>query len=149
MTEADLDQVLATEAASFPSPWNRDHFLHEIRSSMSFPYVADDGEGNIAGYICPMQVLDEGQILNVAVAPTCRGNGIGRLLMEHALRTFRLQGASYVGLEVRPSNAAALHLYTGCGFVAEGRRRGYYENGEDAVNMTCYLETAGDENRAL
>ncbi len=149
MTEADLDQVLATEAASFPLPWNRDHFLHEIRSPMSFPFVAEDGEGNIAGYICPMQVLDEGQILDVAVLPACRGTGIGRLLVERALQTFRLQGASYVCLEVRPSNAAAQHLYSECGFVAEGRRKAYYEDGEDAITMTCYIENTGEGNRAF
>lgn len=149
MTEADLDQVLATEAASFPLPWNRDHFLHEIRSPMSFPFVAEDGEGYIAGFICPMQVLDEGQILDVAVTPACRCKGIGRMLVERALQTFKQQEASFVCLEVRPTNTAALHLYTECGFVAEGRRKAYYENGEDAITMTCYMENPGEDSRAL
>lgn len=149
MTEADLDQVMATETASFPLPWNRDHFLHEIRSPVSFPFVAEDGDGNIAGYICPMQVLDEGQILDVAVSPACRGKGIGRMLVERALQTFKLQGASYVCLEVRPSNSTALHLYAGCGFAAQGKRKAYYENGEDAITMICSIENPGEGNSAF
>ena len=149
MTETDLDQVLATEAASFAVPWSRDHFLHEMRSPLSFPLVAEDGDGGIAGFICPMQVLDEGQILNLAVAPACRGKGVGKSLVEHALRTFRLQGALFVGLEVRPSNTVAFHLYSRCGFVAEGRRKGYYENGEDAILMTCKTGNHGEENSAF
>lgn len=149
MTEADLEEVMATEAASFSLPWNRDHFLHEMRSPMSFPLVADDGEGGIAGFICPMQVLDEGQILDLAVAPAFRGKGIGRLLVERALQTFMLQKASYVGLEVRPSNSAAVKLYSRCGFVATGRRKGYYEDGEDAILMSCDMGNIGEENSAL
>jgi ribosomal-protein-alanine N-acetyltransferase len=149
MTEQDLDQVLATEAASFAVPWSRGHFLHEMRSPLSFPLVAEDGDGGIAGFICPMQVLDEGQILDLAVSPACRGRGIGKSLVERALQTFRLQGASFVGLEVRPSNTAALHLYSRCGFVAEGRRKGYYENGEDAILMSCKTGNRGEENSAF
>lgn len=149
MTENDLEQVLATEAASFAVPWSCDHFLHEMRSPLSFPLVAEDGDGGIAGFICPMQVLDEGQILDLAVAPAFRGRGVGKLLVEHALGTFRRQGAAFVGLEVRPSNTAALNLYARCGFVAEGRRTGYYENGEDAILMSCRTGDKGEGQSAL
>ena len=82
LTESDLDQVLVIEADSYPRPWNGTHFLDELVSPHSFPLVALDDEGRVAGYICAMVVLDEGHILNVAVRSDCRGQGLGKLLVE-------------------------------------------------------------------
>ena len=38
-------------------------------------------------------------------------------------------------LEVRVSNAAAIALYEQLGFLQVGRRKGYYQDGEDAILM--------------
>jgi [ribosomal protein S18]-alanine N-acetyltransferase len=145
MTEEDLDAVLRVESVSFPLPWSRNHFLSELRSPLSFPLVAESGEGIILGYACPMLVLDEGQILNVAVGPDHRGQGIGRLILDEVIREFRELGATFVALEVRPSNAAAISLYTRCGFIVTGRRRAYYENGEDAILMEYEIVGHGEQ----
>jgi len=139
MTETDLEQVLALESVSFRTPWNRDHFINEIQSPLSFPLAARTDDGTVAGYICPMLVLDEGQILNVAVRPEFRGTGIGGLLMRAALSEFSNRKASFVSLEVRPSNGAAVSLYSRYGFAAVGRRKAYYEDGEDALLMELEL----------
>jgi [ribosomal protein S18]-alanine N-acetyltransferase len=149
MTEEDLDTVMALESVSFQSPWSRTHFLSELQSTMSFPLVVASGEGVVLGYICPMLVLDEGQILNVAVRPDCRGQGIGRLLIDTGIREFRVRGASFVALEVRPSNTAAVSLYAGSGFIAKGRRKAYYENGEDALLMEYEVNGRGEQGHAL
>ena len=82
-----------------------------------------------------MLVIDEGHILDVAVAPAFRGTGIGRLLVQKVLDECRLQGAEFVSLEVRTSNTAAISLYRQLGFIVTGQRRAYYENGEDALLM--------------
>lgn len=135
MGEADLEQVLAIENRSFPSPWSRQHFLDELSSSHSFPLSAFTADGRLVGYICPMLVLDEGHILDVAVDPVVRGQGVGRLLVERVLADCRASGASFVSLEVRPSNEAAVALYRVMGFVECGRRKRYYQDGEDALLM--------------
>jgi len=135
MTEADLDQVMAVETASYPAPWSRDHFRSELSSPHAFPLVAELEDGTTAGYICPTLVFDEGEILNVTVRSDLRGRGIGRLLLETAVNRFRIRGAAWLYLEVRPSNRVAVALYQNCGFVTKGRRKAYYENGEDAVLM--------------
>lgn len=135
MTESDLPQVLSIEVDSYPRPWSTSHFLDELASPHSFPLIAFDPEGLVAGYICPMVLLDEGHILNVAVRKDSRGLGIGRLLMENALMECRERGAEFVSLEVRPSNGSALVLYGSLGFTETGRRKKYYENGEDALLM--------------
>ncbi len=139
VTEDDLEEVVAIEKVSFQHPWSRDHIRNEIHSALSFPLLARLADGACAGYICPMLVLDEGQILNVAVHPSFRGKGIGKLLVLAALEEFRKRGASFVALEVRPSNAAAIALYRHVGFVATGRRKRYYENGEDAILMSIEM----------
>jgi ribosomal-protein-alanine N-acetyltransferase len=149
MKETDLEEVLAIEAASFPSPWSRQHFLSELASPLSFPFIARAADETIVGYICSMLVLDEGTILNVAVRPESRGRGIGRLLVEAALHEFRTLGAAFVALEVRPTNLAAFSLYESLGFIITGRRSAYYANGEDAVLMEHEMKRHGEEEHAL
>lgn len=140
MGEADIEQVLCIENASFPRPWTREHFLHELRSPHAFPLAAMISASTVAGYVCPMQIMDEGHILDIAVHPDYRGMGIGRLLVEKVLEECRKRGAEFVSLEVRASNANAIGLYERLGFVVTGRRKRYYENGEDAVLMECRLD---------
>jgi len=142
MTVDDLDQILAIERASFPTPWLRQHFLDELYSPHAFPMSAFDGEGRLVGFICPMLLLDEGHIMDVAVDPGCRGMGVGRLLVQQVLDDCRYRGASFVSLEVRVSNITAISLYKGMGFVEAGLRKRYYKDGEDALMME-YLFTAG------
>ncbi len=135
MTEDDLEAVLAIECDSFPRPWSRNNFLDELKCDHSFPLVAQDPEGTIIGYIIPMLFLDEGHILNVAVARDSRGKGVGRMLVEKVLGECRKGGTSFVALEVRVSNRSAIALYRNLGFVEKGRRKRYYENSEDAILM--------------
>jgi len=135
MTEADLDQVLEIEQQSFPHPWLRQHFIDELTSAYAFPLSAFDASGRLIGYICPMQLLDEGHILDVAVNPEVRGAGVGRMLVQQVLGECRCNSASFVSLEVRESNLAAIALYRKMGFTEVGRRKKYYGNGEDALMM--------------
>lgn len=135
MSESDIGEIMAIERASFPLPWLEQHFLDELHSVTAFPLTAFDADGRVAGYICPMLVLDEGHILNVAVDPACRGMGVGRLLVQRVLDDCRAAGAAFVSLEVRVSNVAAINLYRQMGFAAMGERKRYYENGEDALMM--------------
>ncbi|KAF0221713.1 MAG: ribosomal-protein-alanine [Geobacteraceae bacterium] len=149
MTEADLEGVLAIESNSFPNPWNRAHFLDELRSSYAFPLVTLGPEGGVIGYICPMLLLDEGHILDVAVHKDFRGYGLGKLLVERVIAECREGGADFVSLEVRPSNHAAIALYRKLGFKETGRRKRYYENGEDAIMMEYIFKEDREERDAV
>lgn len=149
MTETDLDQVTAVENASYPAPWSRDLFRSELSSPHAFPLSAVLEDGTIAGYICPTLVFDEGEILNVAVRSDLRGKGVGRLLLETALSRLSTMGAARIYLEVRPSNRVAASLYKSCGFVARGRRKAYYENGEDAILMEYDVKDWKENNHAV
>jgi ribosomal-protein-alanine N-acetyltransferase len=134
MIESDLATVLAIEQASFPAPWNRDHFLHEISAPHSYPFVAEY-DGHIAGYVCMTSLFEEAQILDIAVDPVQRCRGLARLLMEHAISLALEKGAEVMALEVRETNLAAITLYEKLGFKQVGVRPKYYEGRDDAVLM--------------
>ncbi len=134
MTSSDLDEVLAIERASFPSPWKREHFLQEIDFPVSFPFVAVR-ENAVVGYVCVMSLFEEAQILDIAVAPEYRGRGVGGMLLERAIAVSRAKEAETLSLEVRESNHSAILLYERFGFVRYGVRKGYYEGKEDALLM--------------
>ena len=139
MTAADLDEVLAIEQASFPLPWKRDHFLHEIAAPHSYPFVAECC-GVVAGYVCLTSLFEASQILDIAVAPTQRGNGIAVALMDFVIGLAREKGAEVLELEVRATNTAAISLYERLGFSRCGLRARYYEGVDDAVQMEKYLQ---------
>lgn len=135
MTGDHLDEVVAIEADSFPRPWTRDHFTAELDSPRSICLIACAPDGCVAGYICTMLVLDEGEILDVAVRRDFRGQGVGGMLLARAITDLKARGGRTLSLEVRVSNASAIALYRRFGFVETGLRKRYYENGEDAILM--------------
>lgn len=140
MCESDLESVLQIESSSFPRPWTRDHFLAEIQSPFGTPLVAITPENQLAGYLCLKIIFDEAEILDVAVANSLRGRGLGRLLVEHAIEFCHSREVALLALEVRVSNLAAISLYRQLGFRETGRRKRYYENGEDAILMDYTFE---------
>lgn len=141
----DLDEVLLIEAASFPFPWLREMFEAELaRGDVSRCYVAlfkhrprgeKEMREEVAGYLMAWQVADELHITNLAVAPSRRRSGLGGALLAHALGEAARNGATWCQLEVRTSNVSARVLYERSGFRSIGVRRGYYQDGEDAVVM--------------
>jgi [ribosomal protein S18]-alanine N-acetyltransferase len=149
LCERDLDRVLAIECASFSRPWTRRHFLDEIASPFGIPLVAQTSDGCIAGYLCLKLVLDEAEILDVAVDLSLRGRGIGRILVESALNLCRERQAALLGLEVRVGNQAATALYRRLGFRESGVRKRYYEDGEDAMLMDYIFDDTAKECDAV
>jgi [ribosomal protein S18]-alanine N-acetyltransferase len=132
--ESDLPHVLAIEQASFLLPWKGEFFLKELSLSYGWLWVAEK-EGPIVGYVCGRFVADEGEILKVAVHPSYRRCGVGRFLIEKAIGIADHHGIRTLHLEVRMSNTEAIALYELYDFHKVGRRRRYYENGEDALLM--------------
>jgi ribosomal-protein-alanine N-acetyltransferase len=137
-TEFDLPAVLAIEQASFPQPWTSTAFRNEFKNPYSRLWVLEEST-LVIGYICTWFIDDEGQIVNVAVLPAYRRQGIGRSLVQYALQEAKKQGVLSLSLEVRSSNFSAVNLYRSFGFEGVAVRKRYYENGEDALLMVCEI----------
>ena len=95
----------------------------------------------IAGYVVAWYVLDEGEVANLAVAPSLRGQGIGSALLDAAIRDSIDRGVADLYLEVRESNQSARRLYTSRGFEEVSRRKAYYRTPvEDALILRRTLK---------
>jgi ribosomal-protein-alanine N-acetyltransferase len=140
MQMADLDAIMAIEPTIYPYPWSRGNFSDSLDAGYSGWVYEEDGR--IIGYAVLMLVLDEAHLLNISIARSHQGRGLGRALLEYMMQIARGHGAANIFLEVRPSNQAAIHLYESTGFNEMAIRRGYYPaaNGrEDAVLMGMAL----------
>ena len=136
MEFTDLDGVLAIERASFRSAWSRGMFLDELTQGHSRAWFVAGSPWGLMGYAGLMEVEHEGHIMNLAVRPDARRSGIGGALLSALFEEAARRGIERLTLEVRPSNEAALALYTDAGFTEGGRRHGYYgDSGEDALVM--------------
>jgi ribosomal-protein-alanine N-acetyltransferase len=142
VTEKDLPAIAVIEREAFTDPWSEKSF-REALAHPSIYFVAARGDaGEVLGYVVAWFVADEGQIANLAVAPSGWGHGIGRSLLDAALREAVLRKATEVYLEVRDSNERARRLYRSRGFEEVGRRRGYYRRPvEDAIVLRRTLKS--------
>jgi ribosomal-protein-alanine N-acetyltransferase len=138
--ETDVDAILAIERASFADPWSAPDFRSVMNTPQTIFLVAED-ESGVIGYVVVLTVLDESEVLNLAVAPARRGAAIGSLLLDTAIAGAAERGARETFLEVRESNAAARRLYASRGFAEISRRRGYYRSPvEDALVLRRALQ---------
>ncbi len=141
MGQEDLEQVMLIENASFPKPWRVSFFERQLRypQKSTFCYVARLKD-EVLGYIVFNFVCDEAHILNIAVDPDLRQQGVGRYLLASALDFVRKQSGTMVYLEVGVNNSAAQHLYGQFGFEVCGVLKRYYSDGEDAYIMRKVLQ---------
>jgi len=124
MNERDLDAVVALEASLQVFPWSRGNFTDSLAVGHSV-WVLRIG-GDLVGFSVVMSVLDEAHLLNIGVCKRYQGQGYGARLLRHAMENARLNHASKLFLEVRPSNERAVELYRHFGFHQIGLRKGYY-----------------------
>lgn len=134
MGPSDLDGVMEIEKVSFPTPWSREMFIEDFPRDFSDTLVAAGPGDEILGYAVCWTIAGESHLLNIAVHPVRRGQGIGRALLTECIRRAARAGASVIYLEVRAGNVAAQRLYRSMGFEFRGIRKGYYtDTAEDAV----------------
>ena len=133
MKREDVPGIAHLEKVCFPDPWSENSIASELENPLSYWLVAEDN-GNIAGYVGSQSVLDGADMMNLAVAPEYRQQGIGKKLVDSLVEHLQKQGIIALLLEVRVSNATAIALYEKIGFRQVGRRPRYYHNPrEDAL----------------
>ena len=139
MNESDLDEVLTLEKQLFPDPWSRSSFEYEIGGNpFSVPLVLEI-EDKMYGYAIIWRIYEEFHIANFAIHPEKQGQKLGTQFLENI---FQLKGdCAFAILEVRESNARAIHLYEKYGFKVIMKRARYYKNGETALVMQKIFST--------
>ena len=137
LTLEDLGAIETIERASYPTPWSRSMFAGELAKPSSISLGAfDDDLGRLVGYLISSRYVDAWHVMNIAVAPGYRRQGIATQLLEELFRLTETDPRRGYTLEVRVSNASAIALYERLGFQPTGVRRGYYtDNREDALIM--------------
>jgi [ribosomal protein S18]-alanine N-acetyltransferase len=135
MRLSDLDAVLAIENASFAAPWSRQMFADELANKAATVVCFTVAE-KVVGYLCFWEVVDEGHLLNIAVHPDHRHDGLGSFIMDYLERTCAERGLRRILLDVARRNVPARNLYKQRGFHAIGFRKNYYaETQDDALVM--------------
>ena len=110
MTQAHVAQVAQLEKLCFSLPWSENSVTSELRNPLSLWIVAVEGE-TLAGYVGSQSVMGEADMMNLAVQPEFRRQGVGETLVSALVAALAEQKVSSLTLEVRASNAAAISLY--------------------------------------
>jgi len=162
MQASDIQEVMAIERLSFPTPMpigaNRFEIRHNPRACYFVVRLQEEGEAQykeprrgllarfrstdqrppIVGYGGFWRSAREAHISTIAVHPRLRRKGIGQLILIAMIEKAKRLGADHITLEVRASNLVAQSLYRKYGFQVVSRRRRYYsDSNEDAVVMAA------------
>jgi ribosomal-protein-alanine N-acetyltransferase len=127
--------------------WAASDYRFMAETPGSFVLVAEvewEGAPRVVGFAAFHRVMDEAELLNLAVAPAHQRRGIARALLEYARRLLHQAGAKRIFLEVRAANQRALGLYFSVGFTLHSRRKNYYHDPEDDA-CVLWLELAPPE----
>ena len=127
MNKDHVAQVAALERQCFADPWSEGSIASELDNPLSLWLVAEQ-DGAVCGYVGSQTVLDETDMMNIAVRPDCRRQGIAAALIDELIVRLKERGSHILRLEVRVSNAPAIALYDSLGFTQLGLRKNYYRN---------------------
>tara|TARA_B110000263_G_C14871414_1_gene313161 strand:+ start:23 stop:454 length:432 start_codon:yes stop_codon:yes gene_type:complete len=134
-----INEVYEIEKASFKNPWEKSQFSKysmKSRHSMSCIYSL---KTKVIGYLMAESILDEVHIHNIVVKEQHRNNNIGKKMVTHLINQCQEHYKNKICLEVNGSNISALKLYNYLGFRKVGVRKGYYQDGMDAILMDLYI----------
>ncbi len=133
MKREDVSQIANLEKICFSDPWSENSIASELDNRLSCWLVAEE-QGRVVGYVGSQSVLDMADMMNIAVDPEYRRQGIAEQLILALTQNLMVKGIVALLLEVRVSNASAIALYEKLGFAQVGRRPRYYHNPrEDAL----------------
>jgi [ribosomal protein S18]-alanine N-acetyltransferase len=127
----DADALMEVHAAAFSRPWAAHDFAALVAernvTAVGVRRQSAFGFARLVGFVVLRTAADEAEVLTIAVRPGQRGRGIGRQLMEEALRRLYRDRIASCFLEVDGDNLPAIALYRALGFKQVGERKGYYD----------------------
>lgn len=147
ITATDINQLMPIENACHSHPWSEKTFT----SCIGGRYFGEKlSKGSIesketVGFYVAELVIDEATLMDICIAPSEQGKGLGKKLLTQFIEQTRAKGAVKIWLEVRAKNITAQMLYINAGFIESSRRTGYYPSAsgfgyEDAIVMLYQLK---------
>jgi len=135
----DIKALAAIEAACFDIPWETRLIEYDLQEPGSTVYLKASVKGMIAGYGVLGRAEDASHLMNLAVLPNYRRQGIALQLMAAFDAISAEWECRRICLEVRSANETARAFYSSIGFVYSSRIKGYYSDGEDALILIARL----------
>ena len=133
MKECHVSQIAELEKLCFHDPWSEKSIASELSNKLSLWLVALE-DHRVVGYVGSQTVLGETDMMNIAVHPAHRRQGIANRLILDLIQGLTERGSHSLMLEVRISNEPAISVYHSLGFIEVGIRKNYYRNPkEDAL----------------
>jgi [ribosomal protein S18]-alanine N-acetyltransferase len=142
MIRRDMPEVLDIEQQSFEFAWTEEDFLCCLRQRNCIGMVAEH-QDRIVGFMIYELLKTQLHVLNFAVAPWARRQGVGQQLVEKLVHKLTQQRRHEIRLEVRETNLAAQLFFRSHGFQAINVLRNYYEDTAESAYMMCYLLDRG------
>lgn len=130
MTPQTLAALHRSAFTTHPRPWSEPEFKGLLTSPANFLLTRPPH-----GFLLGRCIVDEAELLTLAIAPEARRQGLASALLDEFAATSCQRGAVRAFLEVASDNVPALALYAGAGWETVGKRRDYYASGVDAVLM--------------
>lgn len=128
----DVEAIMSLENECMPHPWVEADIRSLITDDKKTA-VVDEEDGRLVGYVGASFVLDEAEIGNICVAPSCRRQGRASGLLKELFATLSSMGIETVFLEVEEGNSGAVSLYEKEGFEKYSSRKDYYGQGRNAL----------------
>lgn len=142
MIRRDLAEVLDIELRSFHFAWTEPEFIACLKQRNCIGMVAEH-DGQIVGFMIYELLKSELHVLNFAVHPECRRQGVGSAMVEKLINKLSQQRRHVLSLEVRETNLAAQMFFRSCGLLAVDVLRDHYEESpEDAYRFEYLLREA-------
>ena len=135
MALKDVDEVMEIENNSFIDPWPYHFFVDDISKNEFSRYFVLKDNDEIIGYSGYWLSFENCDLVNIAIKEKWRGQKYGQKLLNLTILEAIKEGCEFMHLEVRPSNIKAINLYEKSGFIKTRVRKGYYEDGEDCIDM--------------
>lgn len=136
----DMDEVLRIERASFEKPWTEEEFLCCLRQRNCIGSVVEDVNCDVRGFMIYELHRSTLRILNLAVDPSCRGLGYGRMMVERLINKLHQQRRREIVLEIRETNLNAHLFFQHMGFRCLNVLRNHYDDtNEDAYYFRYVL----------
>jgi [ribosomal protein S18]-alanine N-acetyltransferase len=137
-TEDQLPQLLELDQLCFGGLWSLDNYQWELDHPESVLItLSSPNYSYLIGVGCFWSILEEAHITLLAIHPDHQGKGLGKFLLSSLLKEAIKLSLERATLEVKASNEIALSLYQKFGFQIAGRRKGYYQDGEDGLVLWC------------